>query len=342
MHLLRPPHEFLRARLPAVQRLLSAGALAALLGAWMHANPVYPPYWDAALTLAVTLSGLWSPLAAFWLAGLASLYGVYHLSFYLAVLWLCALILGQRPAARHLGAAALLLATPFLARGRLLWVAPLFGGLYLGASGGAWMGALAALWSETLAALHGYAPDFLLLPARSWDTALAAARFSGLNSWRTLAALGAPFAPDPTALLYHVLQIALWALGGALVGRWMQTPPRGGRPSGALLAALGGAAALSGGQAGLALWLGRHPWDWFAPRWGYLLSAALLSPLAVAGLDALRDVFRRPLPMRIRSTAPAEPPAAAERRIVLPDSLPETENDEKNDDENDLIMLELD
>ncbi|RMF46948.1 MAG: hypothetical protein D6755_05900 [Anaerolineae bacterium] len=327
--------------MPQMQRLLSAGALAALLGAWMRHNPAYPPYWDIALTLSVALSGLWSPLAAFWLAGLGSLYGVYHISFYLAVLWLCVLILAQRAASRHLGATALLLAAPFLARWRLLWVAPLFGGLYLGTAGGAWMGVFAAAWSETLAALHGFAPDFLQLAGHPWSISVLQARFAGLNSWRTLGALATPLAPNPTALLYHLLQIALWGLAGALVGRWMQENPRGGHPSGVLLTTLKGALLLEIAQGGLSLWLGQHPAGWFASQGLPLLLNMLFAPLALTWLEVLRDFFQRPLPLPPPTTRPA-PENPAPQRIVLPDSLPQSENLEKNDDESDLIMLELD
>ncbi len=340
---MRPLHEAIRIRMPQVQRLLSGGALAALTGAWMHASPAYPPYWDAAVAVLILALGMWSPLAAWWLAGLAALYGVYHISFYLAVLGLCILILAQRPAARHLGAAALILASPLLARWHLGWAAPLFGGVYLGTTGGLWTGVLAALWGETLAALHGYAPDFLLFAAQPWSVSTVAARFTGLNSWRTLAALGAPFAPDPTALLYHVLQIALWGAAGALTGKWLQANPKGGRPSGVLLAALGGAVSLGILQGATALWLGQHPKAWFVSRGGALLFPMLLSPLAIVWLEVLRDFFARPLPTHLKK-APSSgaSPRPAVSFPVSREIRSEGSSPEKNDDDGDLIMLELD
>ncbi len=339
---MRSLHEAIRIRMQQVERLLSGGALAALTGAWMHSNPAYPPYWDTAAAILITLLGMWSPLGAWWLAGLAALYGVYQISFYLAVLGLCGLILAQKPAARHLGAAAIILGSPFLARWHLGWAAPLFGGVYLGVSGGLWTGALTALWGETLAALHGYAPDFLLFAAQPWDVSVVTARFAGLSSWRTLAALGMPFAPTPTALLYYVLQIALWGAAGALTGRWLQANPKGGRPSGVLLAALGGAVSLGILQGAVALWLGQHPKAWFVPHAGLLLFPMLLSPLAVTWLEILRDFFSRPLPVSPRK---ASPPAAPRPAPLPPDlrrAFPETSPPEKDDDEDDLIMLELD
>ncbi len=339
----RPPHEFIRRRMRQVQRLLSSGALAALAGTWMHRNPVYPPYWEAAIAFLTILLGTWSPLAAWWVAGLAILYGVYHLSFYLAVLGLSLLILGQRPAARHLGGAALVLAAPFLLRWHLGWVVPLLGGVYLGISGGAWSGALAALWSEIFAALHGYAPDFLLFPSHSWSIPVVTARFAGLNSWRTLAALGMPLAPDPTALLYHLLQIAAWGVAGALAGRLWQAHPKGGRPSGVLLAAAGGAASLALLQGALSLWLGQHSRGWLFSHRMRLLLPLLLAPLTVAWIEGLRAFFSRPLPFPTRKpprpSAPNRKPSPPARQAESP---PEAPGGEIGDDDNDLIMLELD
>ncbi len=151
-----------------------------------------------------------------------------------------------------------------------------------------------------------------------------------------------PFAPTPTALLYYVLQIALWGAAGALTGHWLQANPKGGRPSGVLLAALGGAVSLGILQGAVALWLGQHPQAWFVPHAALLLFPMLLSPLAVTWLEILRDFFSRPLPVSPRK---ASPPAAQRPAPLPPDlrrAFPETSPPEKDDDEDDLIMLELD
>ncbi|GAB4531759.1 MAG: hypothetical protein Fur0018_19970 [Anaerolineales bacterium] len=340
MNFFRPLHTFIRTHLPQAKRLLAAALLAALLGLWMHASGQYPPYWDAAMTGLTLLAGLWSPLAAWWLAGLIGLYGLYAFSFYLAVLWMCVLILAQRPASRHLALAALLLAAPFLTRWHLGWLPLLLGGLYLGHSGGAWLGALSALWGMMVAAAHGYMPDWLTFAAAPWQAELVAARFTGLNSWRTLYALIEPLAPNSTALLYHLLQVGVWMGAGMLVGYAVQKASKGGRPTEILPITLGGAASLGILQGLLALWLGVHPWGWFVSQKSSLLLPMLIAPLAATWLDILRDFFGRPLPPapshQKRSNAPLVSPQ------ISPNLLPKSPKPEKNDDESDLIMLELD
>ncbi len=334
MTLLRTLHEFIRTHHAQAARLFAAGLLAALLGLWMQVSEQYPPYWDVAMVILTVLAGLWSPLAAWWLAGLVALYGLYQLSFYLAVLWLCVLILAQRPASRHLALSALLLAAPFLAHWHLAWLPLLLGGLYLGRNGGLWIGGLSALWGLVVAALHGYAPDWLTFATTPWSVEIVAARFAGLNSWRTLYALTQPLIPNPTVLLYVLLQIGAWMLAGALVGNNL----RARHPSRVLLTTLGGAASLGILQGGLALWVGIHPWGWFTSQGFLLLLPLLLSPLAATWLDILNDFFARPLPPP--TTSHQEP--SLSRPQISPNPLPETQQVEKNDDENDLIMLELD
>lgn len=338
MTLLRTLHEFIRTHHTQAARLFAAGLLAALLGLWMQVSGQYPPYWDVAMVILTVLAGLWSPLAAWWLAGLVGLYGLYQISFYLAVLWLCILILAQRPASRHLALSALLLATPFLAHWHLAWLPLLLGGLYLGRNGGLWIGGLSALWGLVVAALHGFAPDWLTFAMAPWSADIVAGRFAGLNSWRTLYALAQPLISNPTVLLYVLLQIGVWMLAGALVGYGMRNNFGDRRPSRVLLTTLGGAASLGILQGGLALWVGIHPWGWFTSQGFPLLLSLLLSPLAATWLDILNDFFARPLPPRAVSYQEAPP----SRPQISPNPLPETPQIEKKDDENDLIMLELD
>jgi hypothetical protein len=336
--MLRPLHAALRRRLPSLERALVGLGLAYLSGLLQRAVPALPEYWGAVLLILIPVCTLARPWLGYSLFVLAILPPLNAVSLYLAVLALSAAVLFHRAAINNLGALLLILLTPLLAASKLAWLVPLLGGFWWGAAGGAWVGVLSALWGMLAFGMSGYAPAALAhggapnLPA-------VIARFTGANSLETLTRLLAPLAPDTTALLHHLLLTALWGLAASLTGRLADRDAVKRSPWGAPALALGGAAILWAGTAGLAGWLSPSGTGspWLNPL------PALAAGIAAAGLEILRDLLERPLPhFRLkwfnRRSAPS-PEGPDPVAVPTPAEMPAW--DAPADNQDDLILLEI-
>ncbi len=376
--LLRLPHGFVRRHLSTIERVIVAAALSAILYQLLTSLPAYPSPWEVVIVAAVFLVTLWSPAVAYFLAVIVALYPLYTLSFYLAVLFLAVAMLGQRIFIYNLGATLLVFAIPWLAQVHLAWIIPLLGGLWWGKSAGAWMAGAAALWGLLLSGMMGLSPDWILILNQPPHFEQIAGRFGPANSFETLRLLVNPIAPGATALLYHLLQVILWAMTAGLIGgladrTWFQQH----KPLGNILLAAGGASALAIVHFLLSFWL--QPVQDIA--WTSLISIlalnALLSVLLVSVLEGLRDFVEHPLPAfalrdelarRSRQALPpSKAPASASWKSLsaarsaeetpgadspqaetseyppmpVPEDLPRRDNNKKKQND-DLIKIELD
>jgi len=349
--ILRTPHKLYKQYQPFIESLFAAGGLGLLLAMTLVNLPVYPRNWAPVLVTIIVLVGMRWPLGAYILAGLVLIYPIYSISLYLAILFAAVVVVGHRPFSHYLGATVLVLSTPLLAEYNLHWVAPILGGLWWGMANGFWIGGAAALWGKLLFGMAGLNIDWLTMAGQSPTLAAIMQRFNGLNSLETALKILQPFAPDATTLLYHILQVAIWALVGGLVGslaaqKWMHH-----NHFGATLAISGaGAIALALGQIILAGWLTEA-----APAsldYTQIAMAAAASFAVCAVLEAARGALDLPIAPRVKrrrfsmpslSKQKSSPPAhrAAQSKpapVQLPD-LPEWEPPKEN---NDLILLELD
>jgi hypothetical protein len=305
----------MRRYLSLLERLLVATGLAALVFGVMNGIPVYPPNWDLVIVATIFVVALFWPGAAYFIAVAAVAYPLYTLSLYIAVLFLAVALLGQRVFIHNMGAMILVLASPWLARHNVAWVVPVLGGLWWGAAGGAWMGGTAALWGQVLAGMAGLNPDWLMLIGTSPTVAGVAQRFGEAGSLETLKLILEPLAPNATLLLYHLLQVIVWAAVGGIVGvladrSWVQ----GRRPWGTILIGVAGAFALLGAHVGLGMWLEQYSQLSISPMWPTLITATVVVAVVVGALEGLRDFLEHPLPPRPRRRKPG-----GESQLVPPD-----------------------
>ncbi len=294
--LIRVPHGFLRRHLSTVERVLAAAGMGLALYGLLTGLPAYPSPWEIVASAAVFLVMLWSPGAGYFLAVTAALYPLYTLSLYLAVLFLAVALLGQRVFIHNLGATLLVVLTPWLAQYHLEWITVLLGGLWWGKSGGAWMGGIAALWGQVLFGMTGQSPNWLDMMGIAPTLQGLFAQFKDANSLETLKLIVFPLGPNPTLLLYHLLQIALWAMVGGLIGglsetNWVQQK----HPWRAVAIAILGAGAIALANIGLANWLDQYKADDFAWIVPGLMESALYASVAAALLESTRDVIEHPL-----------------------------------------------
>ena len=332
-------HSLVGRNLFLIERILVAAGLAAVIYGLTQSIRVYPQYWDVVIIGVVFLLTLWSPVAGYFLAVLAACYPLFTISIYVAVLFLAVAIIGQHVFIQNLSATLLTLASPLLGGIYIAWAIPLLGGLWWGPAAGAAMGALAALWGQLFAGMAGLPPDWLNLLGVLPDVRFFGTSFSSANSFETLRLLFAPFAPNPTTLLYYVLQIASWAFAGWLVGmltgkEWAQYH----RPRATLALVAAGAPVLALLHILPALWLGVA----IRPQaWESLGYASLYSALVAVVLEVGAYFFEYPIPLprpqagRVRES---QPPISAPAPLA-PANLPPMGNEDKSDD---LIMLELD
>jgi hypothetical protein len=145
------------------------------------------------------------------------------------------------------------------------------------------------------------------------------AQFKDANSLETLKLIVTPLAPNPTLLLYHLLQIVLWAMVGGITGgaaerTWTQQK----HPWRAVAVGFFAAAALALGNLALAAWLEQYKpsdFSWIVPG---LLESALYASLAAAGLEVLRDFAEHPFPFgRQREPRTVQSPAFYQRMVDL-------------------------
>jgi hypothetical protein len=330
--------------------------LALLVGLALFNLPVYPPNWAPVAAAVIALVGFRWPLAAYLLTIGVLLYPIYTLSLYLAILFLAVAIVVHRPAGHYLGATILVVSTPLLAKFHLHWIVPVLAGLWWGSINGFWIGGTAALWGKLLNGMAGLDNDWLLIAGQSPTVAGLMQRFNGLGSLETLTRLVEPFAPDTTLLLYHLLQIAVWALVAGLVGflanqKWLYHH----YPWSTVIVSGLGIVTLGLGLLFLAAWL--REVDLTVLNYQPLLVVAVAGLTVSSTLEVLRqalelpvapNVHRRvisvPVPRRqsggeVASASATQHGQSKPTPVPLPD-LPEWEP--PAEDNNDLILLELD
>ncbi len=333
-------HSLTRRHLSLLERFFVALGISILLYGLVHSLPVYPLYWDIVLVLAVFALTLWSPLVGYFVAIIVAAYPLYSVSIYVAVLFLAIAIIGQHIFIQNLGGTLLTIASPLLGAIYLPWIIPLLGGLWWGAAGGALMGALGALWGQIAAGMVGLDPDWIRLLGILPDMTYLPQHFATADSLQTLLKLLDPLAPNSTGLLYHLLQVAIWAFAGWLVGmladkEWMQY--RRPKSTVALLAL--GAPLISLLMILANLWLGTTI---STESWAGLGLTTLASAATAAALEAGYDFFDHPLPLprKINLEIDREEEPASPQPLPVPQGTSsEPDKDSKPDD---LIMLELD
>jgi hypothetical protein len=342
MNLIYSFHSLIRRHLTLLERFLTAAGMSLLLYGLMQSLPVYPLYWDVVLTVAVFALALWAPAAGYFVAILAAVYPLYSISIYIAVIFLAVAVIGQHLFIQNLGGTLLTLASPLLGSIYLVWIIPLLGGLWWGPLGGALMGGLGALWGQLAAGMIGLEPDWVRLFGVLPDLRFLPVRFASANSLDTLLLLLDPLAPNSTALLYHLLQVAIWAFVGWTIGmlaekEWMQYR----RPRSTVVMVAAGSFVLAILHILVNLWLGViiSPNSWFG-----LGMTALVSAVAAASLEGGLDFFEHPLPLprKIAFEMEDEAEESPARPVMPPVSSSISEANSEKDKPDDLIMLELD
>lgn len=329
-----------------------ATLLGMLVGVVLINFPVYPINWTPVLVASVILLGVRFRLLAYLAAVAIVAYPLYTVSLYVAVLFVATSVLLQRPLSHYLGATVLILSTPLLAKYHLHWIVPIIAGLWWGASNGLWIAGLASLWGKVMGSMAGLSADWLLLAGQNLSVAGITQRFHGLLAIDTLNKLLQPFAPNSTVLLYHLMQIMLWAAAGAVVGvladrNWLH---RRFYPWATIITAIIGAGMLVTGHLFETIWLPDASPEMFP--WEEVLSAAAFATVIAGGADVMRRFLDLPLApaAKKRFTLPsfrrfrwAEPHAtAATQQANAPVPVPRLPEWEPPTEKNDLILLELD
>lgn len=340
MKVIYPFHGFLRRHLGMVEQVITAAGLAVLLYGLMWFIPSYPPDWGIVIVAAVFFISIGSPVAGYFLAVIAATYPLYVVSIYLAVVFLAIAVIGQHAFIQNLGGVLLTLASPLLNAIYLSWTIPVLGGLWWGPAGGALMGGLAALWMEVVAGMAYLPPDLVNLLGVLPILTNPFAKFASANSLETFQLLFLPLSPDSSTLLYHVLQIALWAFVGWAVGMFNEKDSvQIGRPKSSVFLVGGGILTLAILQVALNFWLGAPIAEGAQTALGF---AFFFSFIAVIVLEVGQYFVEHPMPVPVPRSAPIQfevddVPASPAAMPVPP--LPDMPADDKSDD---LIMLELD
>ncbi len=320
-------------------RAVPAAGLALLLWAVAEATGTFPSEWRLFFAGALFLIGVGWPAVAYVTFTFLVAVPLYRISIYMAAIVLAVLILSSHWAMRHLGATVLTLAAPAFLPWHLEASLPFLAGLWWGEVGGALVGGLAAVWLKLLAGMAHQPLDLVRLSGWTPTGEPIVSRFSAYNSLQTLVELFGPFAHTSRLLLFHVLQVLLWAAVGYGVGwlarrtwsdRW-----RGWSP---VLSVAPSAAALGLGYIILPRLLNlSEKVIIFLPR---TLVAGLSASWLVAAMARefylyLRRPLRRPPPRRAPAPArPTGPPAVEWEPTRRP--RPASDTDE------DVIMLEID
>jgi len=350
--MVRTSHRIYKRYQSLVEAAITGISLGILVGIVLASIPVYPPNWAPVLVALAALIGFRWPLAAYILTTLVLVYPIYTLSLYLAVLFLAITILFHRPASHYLGATVMVLSVPLLAKYQLHWALPILAGLWWGSVNGFWISGAAALWGKLLAGMAGLDIDWLAMAGQSPTIAGLMQRYNGLGSLDTLNKLVQPLAPDTTILLYHLLQVAAWALVAGLVGflahqKWIYQR----YPWSILIISAIGIIALGASHLFLTFWLKQTDLATF--YYEPLLLIAVTGLAVSSTLSVIRQSLDLPVAPKIHKRTISVPVTrsdeAAETKakqgeirptpIPLPD-LPEWEP--PDDDNNDLILLELD
>jgi hypothetical protein len=351
-----------------INRAISAAWLSGMIWLTLGGLSVYPAQWRAFIAAGVLTVGLWTHEGAFYLAVLALLYPLYHISIYVMVLFLAVAALLRPVIVAHFNQTLLVVSTPLLAQVHLEAVPALGAGLLWGAGGGMWVGSLAALWFKLLGGMgrldidlwalvsslqqpFGYAQDRAQGSA-PLSVSMIIDRFHTANSLETLQRLVEPFAPSSTVALSHLLQILVWGIAGYLVGGmarrgWMDEKGMLGR----VICLITAAILFLAGTLWVPVWLELRPEDQVMAQVTPAAMDSLLAISVVALLDGCRRLLNRPLQQRTRRRRkPVQEPAemeSGERRMKrkgpkpspLSDKIPEPV---PSDQDEDIIMIELD
>lgn len=351
--MVRTSHRFYKRYQSSVESVITGLGLGLLIGLVLANVPVYPPNWAPVLISVVTLVAIRWPIVAYLLSVLVLIYPIYTISLYLAVLFFAIAILAHRPASHYLGATVLIFLTPLLAQYQLHWAVPVLAGLWWGSISGFWIGGAAALWGKLLAGMSGLEVDWLLITGQTSSLAGLMQRFNGVGSLETLNKLIAPIAPDTTLLLYHLLQIAAWALVAGFVGflahqRWLYHR----YPWSTLIISAIGITTLGLSHLFLTIWLKQT--DPAMLNYDPLLIVAVAGLVVSSTLAVIRQALELPVAPKMHRrvisvpvkrnkaknlTETGEQPLTRPTPVPMPE-LPEWQPPE--DDNNDLILLELD
>jgi len=217
-HALRGPHNLYRRYQGLLESSVTAVGLAALVSLTLWNIAVYPANWVLVIGIAIAVLGVRWPFVAYIVAATSLVYPVYTVNLYLAVIFVAVAVLGHRVFVHYMGATLLILATPFLAKYHLHWLAPILGGLWWGGVKGAWIGGLAALWGKLVGGMAGLSIDWLILAGQTPGADAMMLHFQDANSLETLLLLVEPFAATSSIILYNLLQVIGWAVAGGFVG----------------------------------------------------------------------------------------------------------------------------
>jgi hypothetical protein len=215
---LRGPHNLYRRYQALLESAIAAVALASLVTLTLLNLAIYPVNWVLVMGAAIAILGIRWPLAAYIVAVTALVYPIYTINLYLAVLFLALSVLSQQVVIHYLGAAVLILGTPFLAQYHLHWLVPILAGLWWGSTRGAWIAVMAAMWGKILGGMAGMNIDWLVMAGHTPNSQAIAARFQEANSLETLLLLVEPFSATSSVILYNLLQVVGWAVTAAFVG----------------------------------------------------------------------------------------------------------------------------
>jgi len=351
--LLRPLISLYQNNRTIINRTVSAAWLSGMVWLTLGELPVYPAQWQAVIAAGVLTVGLWTVEWAFYVAILALLYPLYHISVYVMILFLAAAVLLRPIIVAHFNQTLLVLSVPLLAQVHLEAVPALWAGLLWGAGNGMWVGSLAALWFKLLGGMSGLDIDLGILISSPLSVSTIVDRFHMANSLETLHRLVEPFAPSSTVALSHLLQILVWGMAGYLVGGmarrgWMDERGTLGR----VICLMTGAVLFLAGTLWVPVWLELRPEDEVMVQVPPAVMGSLFAISVVALLDGCRRLLNRPLPQRTRRRRkPVREPAEMENgewRMKrkgpkpLPLSHKKTPEPVPSDQDDDIIMIELD
>jgi hypothetical protein len=354
--LLRPLLSLYQNNRTTINRAISAAWLSGMIWLTLGALPIYPTQWQAVIAASVLTVGLWTVEGAFYIAVLALLYPLYHISIYVMVLFLAAAVLLRSVIIARFNQTLLVVSVPLLAQVHLEAVPALLAGLLWGAGSGMWVGSLAALWLKLLGGMSGLNIDLGVLTSslrQAQDSAplnvnLIMDRFHTANSLETLQRLVEPFAPSSTAALSHLLQILVWGIAGYLVGGMARRGRMDERGTlGRVICLVAGVALLSAGNLWVPVWLELRPEDEVIAQVTPAVMDSLFAISVVALLDSCHRLLNRPLPAR-RRRKPVREPAVKDREwrmekgpkpLPLSHKIPEPVPSDRDDD---IIMIELD
>jgi hypothetical protein len=357
--LLRPLLSLYQKKRAAINRAVSAAWLSSMVWLTLGELPGYSAEWRAVIAAGILTVGLWTVEWAFYIAVLALLYPLYHISVYVMVLFLAVAVLLRPIIIAHFSQTLLVVTIPLLAQVHLEAVPALWAGLLWGAGGGMWVGSLAALWFKLLGGMSGLNIDLAVLISSPLSVDVIRECFQEANSLETLQLLVEPFAPSSTVALSHLLQILAWGIAGYLVGgmakrRWMDERGTLGR----VICLVAGAALLSAGNLWVPVWLELRPENEVMAQVPSAVMDSLFAISVVALLDGCHRLLNRPLPTKLRRDRSAErrrrKPVREQvetengewrmerkgpKPLPLPHQIPEPAPPDQDDD---IIMIELD